>query len=103
MLDGRDIGTVIFPKCIPRNLFVTASLEERARRRWTELQASGLRGRIWPSLRTTCALRDARDAAREVAPLRAAADAFELDTSSMDADAAFHAALSFIRQRIQIA
>ena len=101
VLDGRDIGTVIFPQASAK-LFVTASLEERARRRWTELQASGFETSL-AVVEDDMRARDAKDAARQAAPLRAAVDAFELDTSSMDADAAFQAALSFIRRRIQIA
>ena len=98
VLDGRDIGTVIFPQA-PAKLFVTATLEERARRRWTELQASGLEADL-AVVENDMRARDAKDAAREAAPLRAAVDAFKLDTSSMDADAVFQAALSFIRRRI---
>jgi CMP/dCMP kinase len=94
VLDGRDIGTVVFPEA-PVKLFVTASPEERARRRHAELAARGPA----PSLAEVAAemaARDARDSARDVAPLRPAADAVLLDTSSLDADAAFSAALRII-------
>ena len=94
VLDGRDIGTVVFPEA-PVKLFVTASPEERARRRHAELAAHGPA----PSLAEVAAemaARDARDAARDVAPLRPAMDAALLDTSALDADAAFAAALGII-------
>ncbi len=98
VLDGRDIGTVIFPMA-PAKLFVTASLEERAYRRWAELRAMGLKADL-VVVQNDMRSRDAKDAAREAAPLRAAADALKLDTSAMDADAVFQAALCFIRRRI---
>ena len=94
VLDGRDIGTVVFPQA-PVKLFVTASPEERARRRHAELAARGAA----PSLAEVAAemaARDARDSARDVAPLRPAEDAVTLDTSAMDAEAAFAAALRIV-------
>ena len=94
VLDGRDIGTVVFPEA-PVKLFVTASPEERARRRHAEMAARGAA----PSLEQVAAemaARDARDSARDVAPLRPAADAVTLDTSDLDADAAFAAALRIV-------
>lgn len=98
VLDGRDIGTVIFPDA-PAKLFVTASLTERARRRWLELQTKGT-----PADRATVeadmAARDAADRARTAAPLRAAVDAIEIDTTSMDAETAFVTALAEIRKRL---
>lgn len=94
VLDGRDIGTVVFPDAQVK-LFVTASPEERARRRHAELAARGAA----PSLAQVAAemqARDARDSAREAAPLCAAPDAVTLDTSTLDADAAFMAALRIV-------
>ena len=98
VLDGRDIGTVIFPHAAAK-LFVTASLAERARRRWLELHAKGMEADI-ATVEQDLRERDAKDAARAAAPLRAADDAYKLDTSAMDAEAAFQAALVFIRTRI---
>lgn len=98
VLDGRDIGTVVFPDATVK-LFVTASVEERARRRWLELLGRGVaadRGQVEAELRA----RDAQDAGRAVAPLRPAADALLLDTTALDADAAFKAALDLVRARI---
>jgi cytidylate kinase len=100
VLDGRDIGTVIFPGAHAK-LFVTASLAQRARRRWLELRAKGIEADI-ATVEADMRRRDAKDAARAAAPLRAADDAYELDTSDMDAEAAFQSALAFIRTRIDL-
>jgi CMP/dCMP kinase len=98
VLDGRDIGTVIFPAAQAK-LFVTASLAERARRRWLELRAKDSNADI-ATVEADMRQRDAKDAARAAAPLRAADDAYQLDTSELDAEAAFEAALVFVRSRI---
>ncbi|WP_431283684.1 (d)CMP kinase [Humitalea sp. 24SJ18S-53] len=97
VLDGRDIGTVIFPDA-PVKLFITASPEARAHRRWLELQAKGA-APAPASVAAEMAERDARDEARAAAPLRPAVDATLIDTTSMDADAVFDAALSLVRKR----
>jgi len=94
VLDGRDIGTVVFPEAAVK-LFVTAMPEVRARRRHAELASRGAA----PTLEEVAAEmreRDARDAARNVAPLKAAANAIVLDTSALDAQAAFAAALRIV-------
>lgn len=98
VLDGRDIGTVIFPEA-PAKLFVTASLPERARRRWLELQAKGVAADL-ATVEADMRARDAADAARAAAPLRPAVDAVMLDTTVLDADAAFAAALAVVRARL---
>lgn len=97
VLDGRDIGTVICPDA-PVKLFVTASAEARAERRYQELRERGV-DTIKPRVLAEMAERDRRDSERAAAPLRAAPDAFLLDTSDMDADAAFAAALAFIERK----
>jgi cytidylate kinase len=94
VLDGRDIGTVICPDAAVK-LFVTASLESRAERRYRELRGRG-GDTIKPRVLAEMAERDRRDSERAAAPLKAAPDAYLLDTSDMDADAAFAAALAFI-------
>jgi len=94
VLDGRDIGTVIFPDAQAK-LFVTAALPERARRRWLELQAGGVAATL-AGVEAEMQARDAQDAARAVAPLRPAPDAVILDTTALDADAAFAAALAAV-------
>jgi cytidylate kinase len=94
VLDGRDIGTVICPDADVK-LFVTAVLEARAERRYRELAAAGA-GADRETVLRDLAERDARDAGRDSAPLRPAADAHLLDTSNLDIETAFQAALSII-------
>jgi cytidylate kinase len=94
VLDGRDIGTVICPDAAVK-LFVTASPESRAERRYQELRGRGS-DPIKPRVLAEMAERDRRDSERAAAPLKAAPDAHLLDTSDMDADAVFAAALAFI-------
>jgi cytidylate kinase len=79
--DGRDMGTVIFPDA-PYKVFLTASAEERAERRYKQLKAKGLDVTLAALLREIEA-RDARDAARTVAPLRPAPDAVLIDTTGV--------------------
>ncbi|CAN5683627.1 (d)CMP kinase [soil metagenome] len=97
VLDGRDIGTVICPDA-PVKLFVTASLQARVDRRYQELRARGA-DTIKPRVLAEMAERDRRDSERAAAPMKAAPDAYLLDTSDMDADAAFAAALTFIERK----
>ncbi len=94
VLDGRDIGTVVLPRADVK-LFITASVEERARRRALEVfgAADGPRYR---ALLDGLRVRDARDEGRAVSPLRPAPDAHVLDTTWMDADAAFTAAARLV-------
>lgn len=94
VLDGRDIGTVVCPHADVK-LYVTASPEERARRRLAELAGRGEPGTLAAILGEICA-RDRRDETRTAAPLRIAADAVLLDTTELDADAAFWRALAII-------
>jgi cytidylate kinase len=94
VIDGRDIGTVICPDADVK-LFVTASSEERAHRRYLELRESGIRiseDEVLADIRN----RDARDRTREASPLRQAEDAALLDTTNLDIDAAFRAAIDLI-------
>ncbi|MEI8397206.1 MAG: (d)CMP kinase [Rhodospirillaceae bacterium] len=98
VLDGRDIGTVVCPNA-PAKLFITASVDIRAERRVKELRQAGLEAIVQTVLEDMKA-RDERDSRRAVAPLVPAIDAFVLDTSSLDADQAFDAAVTFIRSKI---
>ena len=98
VLDGRDIGTVIFPDA-PVKIFVTASLPARARRRFLELQAKGTQAG-YAQVEADMQARDAQDSARAAAPLRPADDAVILDTTDLDPDAAFAAALAVVRDRL---
>lgn len=99
VLDGRDIGTVIFPDALVK-LFVTASPEARARRRWQELEARGADA-TFDAVLADVLERDALDRARTAAPLRPADDAVILDTTDLDPDAVYAAALAVARQRAQ--
>ena len=82
VLDGRDIGTVIAPDA-PAKLFVTATPEVRARRRWRQVSAAG-EGVSYEAMLEEIRRRDARDTGRDAAPLVMAADAVLLDTTDMD-------------------
>jgi cytidylate kinase len=99
ILDGRDIGTVICPDADVK-LFVTASAEARAERRFRELQAAGA-DPIRRAVLDEMALRDRRDSERATAPLLPAPDAFVLDTSGMDADAVFDRVVVFIESTMR--
>ena len=94
VLDGRDIGTVIFPDA-PVKLYVTASPAERARRRWLELQARGIAADL-AIVEAEMLARDTRDAPN----MRRAPDAHVLDTTSLDAEAAFEQAVHEVRRRL---
>ena len=101
VLDGRDIGTVICPDAAAK-IFVVASAEARARRRLLELEGRGEPvdpAAVLDDIRR----RDARDMGRSSAPLRRAEDAVELDTTHLDVEAAFTAALRIVRLRLAVA
>jgi cytidylate kinase len=98
VLDGRDIGTVIFPDAGIK-LFVTASVAARAERRWRELLARHVPADL-QTVTDDMAARDAADEARAAAPLRPAADAITLDTTALTPDQAFDRAMAIIRARI---
>lgn len=99
VLDGRDIGTVIAPDADVK-LFVTASVAERARRRWLEMQARGLEVERAAMERDITA-RDARDMGRKDAPLIAAADALTLDTSAFNREEAIEAAIEAVEGKLR--
>lgn len=94
ILDGRDTGTVVCPDA-PAKFFVTASAEERAKRRHKELLDRG-EASIYPRVLADMKERDVRDSTRAIAPLKAADDARTIDSSELDADAVFAAALEYI-------
>jgi cytidylate kinase len=94
VLAGRDIGTVVRPDA-NRKIFVTASVEERARRRCKELQALGV-PIIYDEVLANLQERDARDRLRVVAPLVPASDAFVIDTTEQDIDTAFEVARAYV-------
>lgn len=96
VLDGRDIGTVVCPHA-PVKLYVTATPEVRARRRTDEL-LSKEKPADYASILADLKKRDQRDSSRSVAPLKPAEDAHLLDTSEMDIEAAFKAAVDIVEQ-----
>jgi len=95
--EGRDMGTVVFPDAAVK-VFVTASVEERAKRRHKQLIAKGISVTMDGLLRDIRE-RDARDAGRAAAPLRPADDAVILDTTDLTIDAAIGAVLDLYRVR----
>lgn len=97
VLDGRDIGTVVCPDADVK-IFVTASAEVRAQRRFLEHQGRG-EAISYDDVLADIRARDERDMSRPVAPLVPAANAVLLDTSNLDADQAFAAALAVIGAR----
>jgi len=98
VLDGRDIGTKIFPDA-PVKLFVTASAAARGKRRYLELTGRGLQADLADVTRDIEA-RDLADSTRATDPLKPAEDAMRLDTTAIDADAAFAAALELITKKL---
>jgi len=99
VMDGRDIGTVIAPHATAK-LFIEARAEVRAHRRWLELCALG-QPRDKAALLAEILARDEADRSRAVSPLKRAADAALLDTSDLDIDAAFAAALALVSPRVE--
>jgi len=96
VLDGRDIGTVVFPEA-DYKFFLTAKPEARARRRFEEDKARGADGTYEETLREI-GRRDERDATRDDSPLRIAADAYVIDTSEMEIEDVLEAMRSVIDQ-----
>ncbi|MCK8058823.1 MULTISPECIES: (d)CMP kinase [unclassified Fusibacter] len=84
VMDGRDIGTVVLPNA-PYKFFITASVEERARRRYDEQLHKGEKV-DYEAIKSDIELRDYKDTNREISPLKAAEDAIHVDTTSMTID-----------------
>jgi CMP/dCMP kinase len=97
VLDGRDIGTVVFPDS-PCKIYLTASVEERARRRGKELEEKG-QAVDYKALQAEIAARDKQDMERAVSPLKQADDAIYLDTSDMSIDEVTGAILRLAGER----
>lgn len=98
IMDGRDIGTVVLPQA-DLKIFLTASVEERARRRCRELQARGPRWTWRPSRRRSPS-GTTPDSHRSAAPLRKAADAVVVDTSQMDREESLAALITLAKERL---
>ncbi len=99
VMDGRDIGTVIFPAADAK-FFIYASPEVRVRRRHAELQAQGF-GADTDLVRAQLEERDRRDAEREHAPLKAAADAVAIDTTDLDPETVVARMLAVVESRLK--
>ena len=99
VMDGRDIGTVIAPHAQAK-LFIEASPEVRAHRRWLELSGMGIE-KDKTLLLAEILARDEADRTRPISPLRRAGDAALLDTTNLDIDAAFAAALALVSPRVE--
>ncbi|HET7633733.1 MAG TPA: (d)CMP kinase [Burkholderiales bacterium] len=96
--DGRDMGSTVFPDAIVK-IFLTASAEERAKRRYNQLIKKGLSANI-RTLLQEIRERDARDSQRSVAPLQKSADAFEVDTTGLPIDEVTAIVLARSRQAL---
>src|SRR3990167_109750 len=99
VLDGRDIGTVIAPDADVK-LFITASVQARAKRRWLEMTAKGLERETdipLAEIERDIVKRDDRDISRADAPLRAARDALVIDTTEMNRERAIAEAIEAVR------
>jgi len=99
-MDGRDIGTVVFPDA-QLKFFLDADLGVRAARRFRDLQRAG-ESADPEAIRADVARRDARDRAREAAPLRAAPDAIRIDSTDLDAEGVVHLMLAEVRRVCQL-
>lgn len=95
--DGRDMGTVVFPDA-PLKIFLTASAEERARRRYHQLKGKGEDVSL-PSLLDEIRARDERDMQRAVAPLKPALDAIQLDSTEMSIEQVLERILDEVARR----
>lgn len=98
VMDGRDIGTVVLPQAQVK-LFLTASLQERARRRWKELCEKGMPS-DFNSVLEEVRRRDEQDISREISPLTQAPDAILVDTTGMNLEQAVQRILTVIHDRI---
>jgi cytidylate kinase len=99
VLEGRDIGTVVFPDA-DLKFFVVAHIEERARRRQKDLRALGRDSSV-EELIGEMQERDRRDSTREESPLRRASDALELDTSCLTIDEQVRFVLEKVREKLR--
>lgn len=98
--DGRDMGTVVFPQAQVK-LFLDASVEERAKRRYKQLQTKGINGNFAQILAEVEA-RDFRDRNRPLAPMKPADDALLLDSTELSIDAVIAQALDYIHQKVAL-
>lgn len=97
VMDGRDIGTKVFPNADVK-VFLTASIEERAYRRWLEMKEKGDAVDI-EKIKAAIALRDKKDSERKISPLRQAEDAIRIDTTGLTIDEVAIAILKICEER----
>ena len=97
-MEGRDVGTIVFPDAEVK-IFLTAKAEERAKRRWQELIQRGEDVELQKVI-DEVSERDDRDASRDVAPLKPASDAVIFDTSALGLDAVVKELVELVRQRV---
>ncbi|MPN07535.1 Cytidylate kinase [bioreactor metagenome] len=97
VMDGRDISSYVLPDADVK-LFLTASIEERARRRWRELTDKGIDVSL-SEIASDIACRDKQDCEREIAPLKQAKDAILLDTTGLAIEGAVQKILDICRER----
>ena len=95
VVEGRDTTTVVFPGA-KKKIFLDASLEERARRRYVQYKEKGIHISM-DEARSKIADRDRRDAGRDIAPLRVAADAFSIDSSDLSIEQVIQEILNYVR------
>jgi cytidylate kinase len=98
--DGRDMGTVVFPQA-ELKIYLTASAEERARRRYKQLKDKGIDANL-SSLVEELRLRDDRDMNRKTAPLKPASDAIIIDTTALDINQVTNEVMSLVDQRVRL-
>ena len=98
IMDGRDIGTVVLPRANVK-IFLTASAEVRAQRRFQELQAKGSKD-SYEKVLADIKLRDHQDTTREIAPLKQAKDAILVDTSNIDIEAVVTAIRAIVNEKV---
>ena len=98
--DGRDMGTVVFPQA-ELKIYLTASAEERARRRYKQLKDKGIDANL-SSLVEELRLRDDRDMNRKTAPLKPASDAIIIDTTTLDINQVTNEVMSLVDQRVRL-
>jgi len=96
--DGRDMGTVVFPNA-KLKIFLTANIEERAKRRFKQLKQGGISVNL-RHLYTEIAERDKRDSTRSVSPLKPAEDAIVIDTSTLDVKGVMEEILKLVVDRV---
>ncbi len=100
LMDGRDIGTVVLPNATVK-IYLTASVEARANRRYKELQEKG-NPETFEKVKKDIEERDWQDMNREISPLKKAADAVEVDTSTLNLQQSFDVLLDLIRQKANL-